>query len=113
MGSSSSLTIYGMAAIHNRWIGHRRYHPVVERHLTASLFVGCGVAGISSVATLPAFRRRGIGTAVAAAPLRVARQSGYRIGVLFSAPVAVEMYRKLGFVECGKGNCYAWEPPPV
>lgn len=76
---------------------------------TASLYLGSGVAGLSSVATLPDHRRQGIGTAIAQETLRTASRLGYRIGTLFSSPMAAEMYRKIGFREYCTGNCYAWE----
>ena len=75
---------------------------------TASLFLGAGVAGVSSVATVPEYRRRGVATAVKVEALRQARMLGYRIGVLFSSPAGVGVYRNLGFREYGKGNCFVW-----
>lgn len=75
---------------------------------TASLFLGAGVAGISSVTTLSAYRRQGIAAAITRESLRHARQLGYRLGVLFSSPAGVSIYHKLGFREYGKGNCYVW-----
>ena len=75
---------------------------------TASLFLGAGVAGISNVATLPEFRGRGIATAVTLEPLLEARRGGYRVGVLFASMAAIGLYRRLGFRQYCKGNCYAW-----
>ena len=75
---------------------------------TASLFFGAGVAGISNVATLPQFRDQGIATAVTLAPLLEAQRLGYRVGVLFASLAAIGLYRRLGFREYCKGNCYAW-----
>ncbi len=75
---------------------------------TASLFLGAGAAGISNVATLGEFRGQGIATAVTLAPLLEARRLGYRVGVLFASAAAVGLYRRLGFREYCKGNCYAW-----
>ena len=75
---------------------------------TASAFFGAGVAGISNVATLPEFRGQGIATAVTLAPLLEARRMGYRVGVLFASMAAIGLYRRLGFREYCKGNCYAW-----
>ncbi len=76
---------------------------------TASLFLGAGVAGIANVATIEEVRRRGIATALTLELARVARNMGYRIGVLFSSEMGEEMYRKLGFVEYAKGGLYIWE----
>jgi GNAT superfamily N-acetyltransferase len=75
---------------------------------TASLYMGAGVAGISSVGTLPEYRRRGIGSALAVETFRVARLEGYRIGTLFSSPDALGMYRRLGFRQLCTGNCFVW-----
>jgi ribosomal protein S18 acetylase RimI-like enzyme len=75
---------------------------------TASLFLGAGVAGISNVATAPEFRGRGVATAVTLAALLEARRMGFRIGVLFASKAAIGLYRRLGFREYCKGNCYAW-----
>ena len=75
---------------------------------TASAFFGAGVVGISNVATLAEFRGQGIATAVTLAPLLEARRLGYRIGVLFASAAAIGLYRRLGFHEYCKGNCYAW-----
>jgi predicted GNAT family acetyltransferase len=76
---------------------------------TASLFLGAGVAGIANVATVEAVRRRGIATALTFGLARVARNMGYRIGILFSSEMGEEMYRKLGFTEYAKGSLYIWE----
>ncbi len=79
---------------------------------TASLFLGAGIAGVSSIATLPDHRRQGIATALVLETLQVAKPLGYRIGTLFSSPAGVEMYRKIGFREFSKGNCYVWGADP-
>lgn len=77
---------------------------------TISLYFGGGVAGISSVGTLPDCRRRGIGMALTVAAFQEARRAGYRIGVLFSSVMGLPMYKRIGFREYGKGNCYVWTP---
>jgi GNAT superfamily N-acetyltransferase len=75
---------------------------------TASVFCGAGLAGLSSVGTLPEYRKQGIGTAITLAPLLAARHMGYRIGSLFSSEMALGMYKELGFKEYARGNCYIW-----
>ena len=75
---------------------------------TASLYIGSGVAGISSVATVPEFRRQGIATAITTIALREARRAGYHIGTLFSSPEGEGVYKKIGFKEYARGNCYLW-----
>jgi len=75
---------------------------------TASVFFGAGLAGLSSVATLPEYRKQGIGKAITLEPLLEARRMGYRIGALFSSEMAVDMYKEIGFKEYARGNCYLW-----
>ena len=77
---------------------------------TSELFLGAGVAGIHGVTTLPEYRGRGIATAMTYAPLLHAREQGYRVGVLFSSEMAIDIYRKMGFQEYGQGDIYMWQP---
>lgn len=77
---------------------------------TASLCLGAGVAGLSSVATLPDYRHRGLGTALTVAVLQEARRVGYRVGTLFSSVMGRGMYKRIGFQEYGRGSCYVWSP---
>lgn len=86
------------------FIGYLDKQPVAS----ASLYLDSSVGGISSVATHPDFRRQGFATAITLVSLEEARRLGYRYGVLFSSPMGLGVYNKIGFREFGKGNCYVW-----
>lgn len=63
----------------------------------ATLLLAAGVAGIYGVATLPAARRQGIGTAMVLHAIQEARRAGYRVGVLSPTEMSIGVYRQLGF----------------
>jgi ribosomal protein S18 acetylase RimI-like enzyme len=79
-----------------------------EAVATSSLLLDAGVAGIYNVATLPMARRLGIGFSISLTSLHEARSIGYRISVLQSSEMAVGVYRRLGFKEYCKIDCYQW-----
>ncbi len=77
----------------------------------ATLLLDAGVAGLYHVGTVPHARRRGIGTAIALAPLLDARRLGSRVGVLFSSPMGLNIYRQMGFQTVCQLDRYVLAPP--
>jgi GNAT superfamily N-acetyltransferase len=75
---------------------------------TSLLYLGGGVAGIYNVTTLPEARHQGIGSALTEAPLLQSRTLGYRIGILQSSPMGLQLYRHLGFREYCTFQVYFW-----
>lgn len=76
-------------------VGSTDQEPVASAMLATTRSVG--LAGIYSVATVPAHRGRGYGTAVTAAALELAVEQGYDTAVLEPSPAGEAMYRRMGF----------------
>ena len=73
------------------------------------LYYGAGVAGLLGLGTLPAHRRKGIGSAMQLERLRIARELGYQYAVLFASEMGYSPYLKLGFKDAGRRvNRYLW-----
>ncbi len=63
----------------------------------AEMFLGQRSAGLYSLAVAPAYRGRGIGTALVLTPLMVARTLGYDVAVVRPVPETQSMLEHLGF----------------
>ncbi len=74
-------------------------------------FLGAGVVGVYTVATLKEHRGRGYGGALTLAPLGDARGKGYRYGILQSTAMGRPVYERLGFRADGDVRLYG--PPPA
>jgi len=77
---------------------------------TTALLLASGVAGLYCVATAPAARRQGVGSAVVLAALRDAREEGYRVGVLGASQMGYGVYRRLGFQQYCLLQSHTWDP---
>ena len=60
-----------------------------------------GVAGLFTVGTIPAARKKGIGSAVTLAPLFDAKKKGYKWSVLHASEMGYNVYKRLGFEDFG------------
>jgi ribosomal protein S18 acetylase RimI-like enzyme len=68
-----------------------------KRVAASRLFYAAGVAGSYHVATVPAARGQGFGTAMTLAALRAGRDLGYRVAILIASGERYGLYRQLGF----------------
>lgn len=104
--ATASLGITG--APWHMYVGWLDGRPVA----TNILVPGGGVAGLFGVATLPAARNRGIGSAITVKPLLDAREAGMRYGALFSSELGKPVYERVGFVDTGaRLSRYLWIEP--
>jgi ribosomal protein S18 acetylase RimI-like enzyme len=87
------------------WQAWRAGQPVSK----AGMYLGAKSAGIYAVATRPEARRQGLARALTLAALHKARSSGYRLAVLHSTPMAVSLYRSLGFDTIAEFRLFASE----
>jgi GNAT superfamily N-acetyltransferase len=90
-------------------IGRLNGRPVA----TAAVAHGSGASEIQNVVTLQDVRRRGIGAAMTAAAMDLARRRGDKRAVLTSSPEGEGVYRNLGFEPVCTVRRFLWKPPPV
>jgi GNAT superfamily N-acetyltransferase len=73
---------------------------------TAELFVVGDIAGITGVATVPAYRRRGLAAALTWAALREGAARGCTCATLAGLGASFDLYRKMGFVHVCNHRAY-------
>jgi GNAT superfamily N-acetyltransferase len=90
---NQSFKIGKQDAILRVWTAFCKGKPVskVVLHLSA------GAAGIYGVATKPEARGKGLARILTLQALWAARKIGYKIGILHSSEMAVNLYKKIGF----------------
>jgi ribosomal protein S18 acetylase RimI-like enzyme len=91
-----------------RFVGSVDGRPVAS----SGLLLHAGVAGLFNVATLPAARRRGYGTAMTLAALGHARSLGYEVAILGTSDLGRGVYEGLGFHDVCKSRGYVLEVSP-
>ncbi|GIH46853.1 Acetyltransferase (GNAT) family protein [Microbispora rosea] len=75
---------------------------------TTTVIAAHDVAGIFLVHVADTHRRRGVGTALTAAALRVGRDRGTRLAALAASPAGEPLYRRFGFVEVSRYRLFAF-----
>ncbi|MCY1139399.1 GNAT family N-acetyltransferase [Actinoplanes sp. Pm04-4] len=75
---------------------------------TAEAYLSDGLVTLYFVGTQPPFRRRGIGAALTQAVLRHAAVRGIPMAALTSTPVALPVYRRLGFTEVSQYELFTF-----
>ncbi|MBG6105998.1 ribosomal protein S18 acetylase RimI-like enzyme [Micromonospora vinacea] len=73
---------------------------------TCTLSLGTDVGALYCIATDPAFRRRGIATALTCEALRITRESGRRIATLQASAEGEPVYRQIGFDTVARYRLY-------
>jgi GNAT superfamily N-acetyltransferase len=88
------------------YLGYLDGEPVASSMVS----FGAGVAGLYFVGTLLEARNRGIGFAITRHPLLVARELGYRVGILQASKMGEPVYSRMGFEEYCRIASYSWSP---
>lgn len=90
----------------------RLFAAVVDGHMVSAACLQPaheGVTEIAGIATLPPFRRQGIGTLLTAAAVQAAFAQGVDIVFLTAgSPEAGRVYERAGFRTIGSGLAYGW-----
>ncbi|WP_327035102.1 GNAT family N-acetyltransferase [Micromonospora ureilytica] len=73
---------------------------------TCTLSLGTDVGALYCIATDPAFRRRGVATALTREALRITSESGRRIATLQSSAEGEPVYRQIGFDTVARYRLY-------
>ena len=104
--------------MNRHWSGERspglRFVAYADGEPLGKLFLnlaGLPVAAVYGVAVVPAARGRGVATALMTQALREARERGATRAVLHSSPMALGMYRRMGFTE--RCPLDAWATGPL
>jgi ribosomal protein S18 acetylase RimI-like enzyme len=115
-GSSDAGFVDGVVALRRAaGFAHLLGRVDGEAVATAAVFTGSAAGEVQHVVTRRDHRRRGIGTAMTAAALRLVREQGHRQAVLTASPDGVRIYERLGFrrvadVRRFLRRCYADAP---
>ncbi len=91
-------------AAHQSYVAYLDGQPVAG----GAVLMQAGVAGIYDVATDPAARGKGIGSAVTAALMQVGRELSCPHAALQPSAEGYRLYQRLGFVERFSEDNYAW-----
>ncbi|RRR75349.1 MAG: N-acetyltransferase [Candidatus Viridilinea halotolerans] len=89
-----------------KYLGYVAGFPVACLTLTREE----AVASLYDVATIPAARRRGIGSAMVRAALEAARTAAYQTAILLATAEGAGMYRRVGFQDYGQLGHYVLDP---
>ncbi len=101
----ASTRLLDAASTTRCYVAYLQDHPVG----TAEMTVGGGVVGLYNIATVPEYRRRGIGSLLTAHPLLEAKANKENVGILQAAADGVSIYRRIGFQRVGSITEY--KPP--